>query len=360
VSSNKEHPHSILRDVKVSKVILPTILGVGVVFWLMYTHLDIHQLEKVQRNTSTLFWISAAFMVYVIRHFFYAWRLRLLSGHYFSWSKAFELIVIWEFSSAVSPTSVGGSGVALFFLSQEKLGGGKTVSLVLYSVVLDTFFFLLSLPLFYFLFGPVVIRPGMVTFSDLDGFGLTFLLSLIGMAIYGTVFYYGLFINPRIVKRFLLLLSKIPFWKKVKSNLRKTALDVVVASSDLKHQPVSFHLQAILTTIGAWVTRFLAINFLIIALVNDLTLTWFDQGLLLGRGEVMHVITTFSPTPGGAGIAEYLFGGFYSDYIPAGIASIIALVWRLVTYYPYLLAGAIIIPIWIKKMLEHRHESHTV
>lgn len=358
MSSAKDH-HSVLHDVKVSKVILPTLLGVGVVFWLMYTQLDIHQLEKVQYNSSTLFWITAAFLIYVIRHLFYAWRLRLLSGYHFSWTKAIELIVIWEFSSAVSPTSVGGSGVALFFLSQEKLNGGKTVSLVLYSVVLDTFFFLLSLPLFYLIFGPVVIRPDMYTFADLDGFGVTFLVSLVGMTIYGSLFYYGLFINPRIVKRFLFLLSKIPFWKKMKDNLRKTAMDVVVASSDLKHQSASFHMQAIVATAGAWITRFLAINFLILGLVSNLSLTWFDQGLLLGRGEVMHVITTFSPTPGGAGIAEYLFGGFYSDYIPAGIASIIALVWRLVTYYPYLLAGAIVIPIWIKKILAHRRDGQT-
>lgn len=360
MSSDKEHPHSILHEVKVSKVILPTILGVGVVLWLMYTQLEIHQLENIQSNASTLFWITAACLVYVVRHLFYAWRLRLLSGYYFSWWKAIELIVIWEFSSAVSPTSVGGSGVAFFFLSQEKLSGGKTVSLVLYSIVLDTFFFLLSLPLFYLIFGPKVIRPDMAAFADLDGYGWTFLLSLLGMAVYGSLFYYGVFINPRIVKRFLLLLSKIPLWKKMKDNLRKTAMDVVVASSDLKHQSVLFHMQAIVATAGAWITRFVAINFLIMALVNNLSLSWYDQGLLLGRGEVMHVITTFSPTPGGAGIAEYLFGGFYSDYIPAGIASIIALVWRLVTYYPYLLAGAIVIPIWIKKLLEHRHDTHTV
>lgn len=351
----KDHSHSILNEIKVTKVILPTLIGLTVVGYMMYVQLDIEALEKVQNNFSTLFWIGMAVLTYVVRHLFYAWRLRILTDNFFSWRKAIELIVIWEFSSSISPTSVGGSGVALFFLSQEKLNGGKTVALVLYTIVIDTFYFLISIPLFFLIFGSVMIRPDMLSISNLDGYGFTFLLTLLGMAAYGMFFFYGLFINPRIVKRFLLMLSKIPFWKKLKDNLRKTAMDVVVASEELKGKPFSFHASAISATAGAWVTRFLAINFLIMALVVNIDLSFYDQVLLIARGEVMHVITAFSPTPGGSGIAEYLFGGFYSDYIPKEISSIIALVWRLVTYYPYLILGVLVIPVWIKKIIDHRH-----
>lgn len=322
---------------------------------MMFHQLEVQHLEKVQTNSNTLFWIAMAGFAYVIRHFFYAWRLRVLTDNFFSWRKAAELIVIWEFSSNVSPTSVGGSGVALFFLSQEKLSGGKTVALVLYTVVIDTLFFLLTLPLMFFLIGPLIIRPGMITWQGFDGYGFTFVLALAGMMAYGLLFFYGLFINPRLVKRFLLLLSKIPFWKKARLSLRRTAMDVVVASEEIKLKNKRFHLKTIAATSGAWITRFLAINFLILALVTNVKLDFFDHSLLLARGAVMHVITSFSPTPGGAGIAEYLFGGFYSDYIPPSIASIVALIWRLVTYYPYLIAGVIVIPIWIKRLLDRKH-----
>ncbi|MFZ1704126.1 MAG: lysylphosphatidylglycerol synthase transmembrane domain-containing protein [Saprospiraceae bacterium] len=353
----KDKSHSILSEIKVTKVILPTIIGLGVVFYLMFTQLDIQPLDRVENSTKTYFWISMAILMYIIRHLFYAWRLRLLTNNFFSWRKSIELIVIWEFSSCVSPTSVGGSGVALFFLSQEKLNGGKTVALVLYTLVVDTFFFLLTVPIFYVILGSIMIRPGMHTLSDFDGFGITFLIMLLGMAAYGFLFFYGLFINPRMVKRFLLLLSKIPFWKKVKENLRKTALDVVIASGELKHETWRFHTQVFVATAFAWITRFVAINFLILALVTNVQMGFFDHFLLLARGEVMHVITSFSPTPGGSGIAEYLFGGFYSDYVPKGISSLIALVWRLVTYYPYLVLGVIIIPIWIKEILKYKAEK---
>lgn len=351
---SQEHHHSILNDLKVSKIILPTLIGLGVVFYLMFHQLDVGQLSHIQLNTYTYFWIGMAIITYIIRHLFYAWRLRILTDNFFSWRKAIELIVIWEFSSAVSPTSVGGSGVAFFFLSKEKLSGGKTVALVLYTIVVDTFYFLISLPLFFLFLGPLIIRPDMFSLGDVDGFGITFILSLVGMLVYGLLFFYGIFINPKMVKRFLLLLSKIPFWKKLRDNLRQTAMDVVTASAELKSKEVKFHFLVFFATSGAWITRFLVINFLILALVNNIDLSLYDNILLLARGEVMHVITTFSPTPGGSGIAEYLFGGFFSDYIPKGISSLIALIWRLVTYYPYLIAGVIIIPIWIKEIMSYK------
>ena len=71
----------------------------------------------------------------------------------------------------------------------------------------------------------------------------------------------------------------------------------------------------------------------------------------------MYAVTAFSPTPGGAGIAEVLFGGFFTDYISAGIATVVALVWRLITYYPYLIAGALIIPNWVGKVMAYRNEA---
>ncbi|MBK7632847.1 MAG: hypothetical protein IPJ13_00130 [Saprospiraceae bacterium] len=80
--------------------------------------------SKLDKSGWTIFWILMAIFMYVLRHLFYAWRLRIMTDNAFSWPKAIELIVIWEFSSCVSPTSVGGAGVA-FFIVQEKLSGLK-------------------------------------------------------------------------------------------------------------------------------------------------------------------------------------------------------------------------------------------
>ena len=48
---------------------------------------------------------------------------------------------------------------------------------------------------------------------------------------------------------------------------------------------------------------------------------------------------------------ELMFSGFFSDYISQGIGSVGALLWRLITYYPYLLLGLIIIPNWLRRIV---------
>lgn len=272
----------------------------------------------------------------------------------FSWPKSMELIVLWEFASAVSPTSIGGSGVALFLLAQEKLSAARTVSVVLYSMVIDTIFFVVSLPLLYLILGPIMIRPGMESLSDLDGFGYTFIGVILFMSAYGAVFYYGLFINPTTLKRLLLFISRWTLLKRFKKDLRKTAMDVVATSIEMQKKNYIFHAKAMLATTGAWVTRFLAINCIIIALIESTPIDFYNQFLIMARAETMHVTTSFSPTPGGAGVAEYLFGGYFIDYVSEGIASLVALVWRIITYYTYLIGGAIIIPIWIREVMIRR------
>lgn len=272
----------------------------------------------------------------------------------FTFPKCMQLIVLWEFASAVSPTSIGGSGVALFLLAQEKLSAARTVSVVLYAMVIDTIFFVVSVPMLYLLLGPQMIRPEMKSLMDLDGFGYTFIGVLLFMTAYGAVFFYGLFINPKAIKRLFIFISRFPLFNRFKTDLRKTALDVVSTSKDIQKKDLWFHAKSMIATIGAWVTRFLAINCIIIAFVPDTSLDFINQWILYARGETMHITTAFSPTPGGAGIAELVFGGYYSDYISEGISSLAALIWRLITYYPYLIGGAIIIPFWIRGIMMTR------
>jgi uncharacterized protein (TIRG00374 family) len=79
--------------------------------------------------------------------------------------------------------------------------------------------------------------------------------------------------------------------------------------------------------------------------------TLYDHFLIYGRQLSMWIILLISPTPGGSGIAEFIFSDFLGDFIanPSWYAPL-AIFWRLITYYPYLFIGVIILPIWIKKV----------
>ena len=133
---------------------------------------------------------------------------------------------------------------------------------------------------------------------------------------------------------------------------------MILASRDMKRKRWPFHVGAFLSTAIAWSCRFLLLNFLIIGFVKSVDLSLWAQGALFARLETMFVIIAFSPTPGGAGFVEILFSGFLSDYVNLKTnALIIASIWRILTYYSYLLAGAIIIPNWVRKILISRRHK---
>jgi uncharacterized membrane protein YbhN (UPF0104 family) len=77
--------------------------------------------------------------------------------------------------------------------------------------------------------------------------------------------------------------------------------------------------------------------------------------LLFARQLVLWIMMIISPTPGGSGFAEVILGNYISDLIPASpdvvdsLGLTMAVLWRIVGYYPVLIAGAIIVPGWISR-----------
>ncbi len=349
-----EDQQDVLRSIRMSKIILPVAIGIIAVGYLLWRQFDPEEFARIDWTAHTLFWIIACVLIIVVRHLAYSTRLFILSQGGFDFRKCIELIFIWEFSSAVSPTSVGGSAVAFFVLAQEKLSTAKTATIVLYTIVLDSLFFILSLPFLFALFGTNMIRPNLEQVSDLGGWGFYFIFAYTLMAAYASVFYYGLFINPGQIKRLLVGLTRIKWLRNYRKKAVVLGNDMIAASHELSKQKWTFHMGAFLATAVAWSCRFILLNCLIIAFVH-LPLDFWTQFELYARLETMFVIIAFSPTPGGAGFVEVLFGGFLSDYVNnPTYATTISTLWRLLTYYSYLLAGAIVIPNWIRKILNER------
>ncbi|MEM1326100.1 MAG: lysylphosphatidylglycerol synthase transmembrane domain-containing protein [Bacteroidota bacterium] len=347
-----------LDSIRISRIILPILIGIGVVIFLLIRQFDPEEFQQMQWTSRTFLGIGLALILLVIRHLAYSTRLFILSNREFTFRKCLELIFIWEFSSAVSPTSLGGSAVAFFVLAQEKLSTAKTATIVLYTIVLDTAFFVLSIPILVAAFGLEIIRPGMESGADLDGWGYTFIFAYVLMAIYGTVFYLGLFRFPRRIKQFLVGATYIRFLRRYRSDAIELGNDMMAASLQLKKQNWRFHVGSFLATVTAWSCRFLILGVLITGFVALIPLDFLTQFALFARLETMFVIIAFSPTPGGAGFVEVLFGGFLTDYVQDDTSAIvISTIWRLITYYSYLIAGAIIIPNWIDQIVRERRRK---
>lgn len=340
----------VLDSLRTSRMFIPILLGLAVVCWLFWRNFDYEKVKQIHWSTATFGWIFAAVVLMIIRHLAFSVRMWILAQGHFSFRKCIELVLIFEFSLAITPTSAGGAAVSLFVLTQEKLSAARTTTIVLYKVVLDTMFFVGTFPLLFLINGAQIIRPGLHNVFEDDWVSHIFFFSYFGMVTYGSFLFYGLFINPNIIKRSLSFLTKLPLLKRFNERAEKLGDEIVMASEDMRNIGRKQHLLAFLATWTAWACKFFLISCLIIGIENP-EMNFQIEVLLYSRLQTMFIILALSPTPGGAGLSEGLFPTLLKDFIPnAAVATVIALIWRLISYYPYLAAGAVVVPNWIRKV----------
>ena len=122
------------------------------------------------------------------------------------------------------------------------------------------------------------------------------------------------------------------------------------SSFELKKQPFLFWIKAFIATLLSWSSRYWVVNAILLAFYQVK-----DHFLIFARQLVTWIMMIISPTPGGSGFAEIILGRYISDSIPAdpayigSIALAIAIIWRIISYYPYLFIGASIVPGWIQR-----------
>jgi len=353
-----KHPQDFLKELSPTKIILPIILGLGVVFYIIFREFDINSVNAIDWRWQTGIFVFLAIISAAFRLFAYMWRLRVLSDYKLSWSKCFQVISIWEFSSAITPTMVGGTVVALFMLAKEKFTVGKSTTMILTIVFVDSTLFLTMTVLFWLYYGNYLISPefapGVYT-SLISGspWAVPFLMAFGLMLGYTLFFTYGLFFNPHTFKRMLLWTTSFGVFKRWRESAIQTGNDIIIASEGLKQNTSNSWFQLYASTWLAWTSRFFVVIFLIMAVAPVM-----DTLLLYGRQLVLYLILMLTPTPGGSGVADFAFKDFYADVIPdAGLATAIGAIWRLLTYYPYLILGVFVLPVWVRRVFLRKDKS---
>lgn len=89
--------------------------------------------------------------------------------------------------------------------------------------------------------------------------------------------------------------------------------DMEDTGRDLRHRPLRWWLEACGGTVLSWMSRYLVVNALFFGFAPEA-----DQVIVLARQFVVWVILMVSPTPGGAGISEWLFTTYYGDLLLTG------------------------------------------
>lgn len=325
--------------------VLPVLIGAGVVAWMWADEFGNFSLTAVPLTPRTLVSLAVVIAMVVLREVGMTWRYRAITDGDLSWRKALKVCLMCEFTSAVTPSAVGGSSVAMVFMNMQGINFGRATTLMIVTLFLDELFFVLSCPIVATL-TPLGSLFGNALSSQFSvGIQWVFWGIYAVIALWTALLFVGIVIKPMMIKRLLVGIFALPLLRRWKAQVEQMTDNMVAASRDLRHRTLGWWLRAFAGTVLLWVPRYVLVCALFWGLLPGSNL-W----LVFARQAVVWLVLMVCPTPGGSGLGEWLFTQYYADMIPtATLAMVIMLVWRIASYYAYLVAGLVLVPLWLGK-----------
>ncbi|GAB6009128.1 lysylphosphatidylglycerol synthase transmembrane domain-containing protein [Dysgonomonas reticulitermitis] len=333
------------------KILLPTFIGMGVIIYMLAREFNFADLKQISITGHAVFWIFIAFCFMLGRDAGFTIRYRYLTEKQLSWKQCIKVTLLAEFGTAITPSSVGGSSMAVIFLAKENIPVGRSTAMVFVTLLLDEMFFVVTFPVL------LLFIPFHTLFSENTAFEsgvlILFVVAYIIKMLLCTILITGLFFKPQAIRWLIIKLFRLPFLRRWHKSAAKAGDDLVVSAREIRGKSRSYWFPLVTATILSWSSRYLVVNAIFMAFFQV-----HDNLLIFARQFIMWIVMVISPTPGGSGFSEFIFKQYLSEFIPlAGVVPLIILLWRLLTYYNYLFVGALIVPRWVKKSFGRKEES---
>lgn len=298
---------------------LLSLTGMGIVIYLTYTPGILEHLKP--KRLPGLF---LALVVSLLRVWFVAAKIRYLAEKKLGWMQSFRIVLTWDFTSSVTPSTIGGAPMATYAMSKEGLSLGQSTAIILYGVLLDQLWFALSIPLLLFagLYYEVVPQNiGMV--GEVSMF-----LLYAGLLTYAGLLAYGVLKNPAALKKVVNTVFRLPFLRRWKESVAKEAEHLEEYSHELRKKPSSFLIKTFFLSTMSWVCRITLPTIVILSLLPA------NELLSLLRSLAMNLAFLIMPTPGGSGGVEGLFAIFQGPLIDRkAFIGLAVFLWRVISYY---------------------------
>lgn len=336
------------------KIIIPVIIGFGVIYLMFGSEIREFNFSDISWNGTTTLGLSVAVILLIFRETGLAWRFRALTDNRLRWSASYKVSLICDFTSAITPTSAGGSILSMIFLNREKIPLGSATAITMTTLMLDEIFFILFAPAMMLIVSPETVFG----FTDADGAADLMIVFWIVYAVLVVVtvgLVIGLFFAPHVIARGLIKLFSLPVLRRWRGKIVELGDSLVITSHEIKHKTLRWWIAPSLATVMTWLSRFLIVNALFYAFFPD-----SDQWVILARQFVVWGLLIFTPTPGGSGVSEALFKTYYSDMVGGPMLAVLAIAWRIMTYYIFLIIGVILLPSYLslsKASKDYGHNS---
>ncbi|MDF2957348.1 MAG: putative membrane flippase AglD2/YbhN [Candidatus Alkanophagales archaeon MCA70_species_1] len=299
------------------------------------------------RSISLKFLVAAA-AAHMLSWLFTALRIRSLSvalGTKISFKEALKAVIAGLFPAAITPTMLGGEPVRAYMLHKSGMSVGNATAVVLSERILDALFFLLTLPFaFAVFFG--VLRSGAAT-SGLQHVLMSVAISVLALTFLAVLVVVIFMLKPETLKKASSSLQN--FVKRIIGRagfenprqerlLEKAAREIENFKSGLlmllRHKKSM--LEGMFSTVLHWCVDFSTPSLILMGFGASAAY------VKLFAAQVIIIILTILPTPGGSGVAEFGALTFFSPFVSVSLLGPLIIGWRLVTYYTNIVVSGVL------------------
>lgn len=274
--------------------------------------------------------LAIALVVSIMRVWFTAAKFRVLSEGLISWFGCIRIVLTWDFTSAVTPSTIGGAPMATYAMTKEGLNLGESTAIILYSVLLDQIWFALAIPILLItgiFFEVVPPEVGLVGEASM-------ILLYVVLLSYASILAYGVLVNPAAIKKVVKAVFKLPVLRRYEAKINAEAENLESYAHQLRKKPFSFLLKAFFFSTMTWLARIALPTIVILSLLPA------PEILSTLRSLAMNLAFLVVPTPGGSGGVEGLFVLFQGPLIAReSFIGLALFLWRIISYYITIAAG---------------------
>ncbi len=328
------------------RAVIPALIGVAVVAWMFCSDFNPEAWHRLHFDWRTVAALALALVFVAGRDFGLTWRFRTITDGALSWRRALRVDIMCAFTSAITPSAVGGSALAIFYLTREGVAVGRATTLTLTTLFLDELFFVVFCPLLVIALPMDELFGGMASHEVfLNSVEVVFWVVYAGIVAWTAILFTGILARPEWLEKAVVWLFSRRWLRRWQKGASAMMDNMKTTSAWVKTRSRRWWLEVFGATTLSWFSRYFVVNALFWGFVPT------ASGLLVfGRQFVVWVVLMISPTPGGSGVSEWLFTNYYGDLIgDLSVALVIATVWRILSYYIYLFTGACLAPSYFRK-----------
>ncbi|MDE6206889.1 MAG: flippase-like domain-containing protein, partial [Muribaculaceae bacterium] len=254
------------------RTIVPLVLGIGVGVWLFQRDIEPADLASITFDSRMVLCLAAAFLFVLGRDFGLAWRFHTIASGDLTWKRAWRTDIMCAFTSAITPSVVGGSALAIFYLNREGIALGRATALTLTTLFLDELFFVVFCPVIMLLL-PTDDLFGMVagetegTAMLFGGIRIVFWLVYAGIVVWTAILYMAIIGRPDATAR---VIRRIAGWRIVKRwrpSIETMADNLGATAQWVRGRKFRWWAEVFGGTVLSWFSRYFVVNALFYAFV---------------------------------------------------------------------------------------------